>query len=132
MRKERIPKGISCYVEMRKESELIGLRQFALFVMHYEGRSLAASGIGLLLICQAQNIVYAHMVVLGKGNQHLGRNHPLTGFVVCVGALGDIDAGTQLCLGQVGIFPEVADSFVSFSHFHHRCHYNAERIVLLK
>lgn len=116
---------------MRKESELIGLRQFALFVMHYEGRSLAAPGIGLLLICQAQNIVHAHMVVLGEGNQHLGRNHPLAGFVVCVGSLGDVDAGTQLGLGQVGIFPEVADSCVSFSHFNHRCHYNAERIVLL-
>ena len=87
--------------------------------------------IGLFLIGQTQNIIHAHMVIPGQGNQHLGRNHPFAGFIVSVSALRDIDAGTQLRLGQVGIFPEVADSFISFSHFNHRCHYNSERIVLL-
>ena len=45
--------------------------------------------------------------------EHSGRDHPLSTFVVGIGPLGHVDGLANLCLGQVGIFPEVPYPSVS-------------------
>ena len=93
-------------------------------------RALFAPGIGLTLIRQPQQIVHADAVIGGKGDEDMGRDHPLTALIIGIGALRHIDRFAHLTLCLILILPQIADSLV-FLHIHHHAQYMEEQFVLL-
>ena len=57
-----------------------------------------------LLVGQTKKVVNTDMIEPRQGNKNLGRDHPLTTFVVSVGSLGNIDLFSNLSLREVRIF----------------------------
>ena len=74
--------------------------------------------IDLFFIGAAQQVIHADIVKVGQGAKHLWWQHPAATFVIGVGALRHIDGRTHLLLGQISIFPQVADPLV-FYHYDH-------------
>ena len=53
----------------------------------------------------------------------MGRDHPLSAFVVCVGSLRHVDGLPYLSLGQIVVLPQIPDPWIAF-HINHRNQYN--------
>lgn len=61
----------------------------------------------------AKQIVHTDPVQVSQGAEHLRRHHALAAFVIGVGPLGQSQTLAHLSLGQVSIFPQIADPWIS-------------------
>ena len=68
--------------------------------------------IALGVIGQTQEIINGYTVKVGKLDQDICGNIPLTQFIVAVNLLGAIKNLCHLALFQVSIFPQISNSLI--------------------
>ncbi len=88
--------------------------------------------IDLFFIGAAQQVIHADIVKIGQGAKHLWWQHPAATFVIGIGALRHIDGRTHLLLGQISIFPQVADPLVFYHYDHPRDSIGVNKLFYLQ
>ena len=78
--------------------------------------------VDFFLVGAFQDIIHAHLVKIRQGTEHLRGDHPLTAFIIGVGALRIPKRIADFLLGHIAVFPQIPDSSI-LPHSDHQFQY---------